>query len=78
MTAEEEKQDLVQLVQALDPPAVQAPRPIARLLSHQRELEFDEEELRPEFAAKLQRAQEAFARGEPGIPHEEILREFGL
>lgn len=34
------------------------------------------EELTPETAAALERARASFARGE-GIPHEEILREFG-
>lgn len=37
----------------------------------------DEEELPPETAAALERARASLARGE-GIPHEEILREFGL
>ena len=37
----------------------------------------EEEEITPETAAALKRARESLARGE-GIPHEEILREFGL
>ncbi len=37
----------------------------------------EEEEVRPETAAALARARASLARGE-GIPHEEILREFGL
>lgn len=37
----------------------------------------DEEEISPETAAALDRARASLARGE-GIPHEEILREFGL
>ncbi len=37
----------------------------------------EEEELAPETAAALDRARASLARGE-GIPHEEILREFGL
>jgi len=37
----------------------------------------EEEEITPETAAALDRARESLARGE-GIPHEEILREFGL
>ncbi len=37
----------------------------------------EEEELTPETAAALERARASLARGE-GIPHEEILREFGL
>lgn len=37
----------------------------------------EEEELTPETAAALDRSRASLARGE-GIPHDEILREFGL
>ena len=37
----------------------------------------EEEEITPETAAALDRARASLARGE-GVPHEEILREFGL
>jgi hypothetical protein len=37
----------------------------------------EEEEITPETAAALGRARASLARGE-GVPHEEILREFGL
>jgi len=37
----------------------------------------EEEAITPETAAALDRARASLARGE-GIPHEEILREFGL
>ena len=37
----------------------------------------EEEEITPETAAALERARASLARGE-GIPHEEIMREFGL
>lgn len=37
----------------------------------------EEEEITPETAAAIDRARASLARGE-GIPHEEILREFGL
>jgi len=37
----------------------------------------EKEEITPETAAALDRARASLARGE-GIPHEEILREFGL
>jgi hypothetical protein len=37
----------------------------------------EEEEVAPETAAALERARASLARGE-GIPHDEILREFGL
>jgi hypothetical protein len=36
----------------------------------------EEEEITPETAAALDRARASLARGE-GIPHDEILREFG-
>ena len=38
---------------------------------------LEEEEVTPETAAALDRARASLARGD-GIPHEEILREFGL
>jgi hypothetical protein len=37
----------------------------------------DEEEITPDTAAALERARASLARGE-GIPHQDILREFGL
>ena len=37
----------------------------------------EEEEITPETVAALDRARASLARGE-GIPHEEILREYGL
>ena len=37
----------------------------------------EDEEITPETAAGLARSRASLARGE-GIPHEEILREFGL
>jgi hypothetical protein len=37
----------------------------------------EEEEITPETAAALDRARASLVRGE-GIPHEEVLREFGL
>jgi hypothetical protein len=37
----------------------------------------DEEEITPETAAALARARASLARGE-GIPHQQILHEFGL
>ena len=37
----------------------------------------EEEEVAPETANALERSRASLARGE-GIPHEEILREFGL
>ncbi|MGD0989573.1 MAG: hypothetical protein ABR874_17315 [Candidatus Sulfotelmatobacter sp.] len=37
----------------------------------------EEDDLTPETVAAIKRARASLARGE-GIPHEEILREFGL
>jgi hypothetical protein len=37
----------------------------------------EDEEITPETAVALERARASLARGE-GIPHEDILREFGL
>jgi hypothetical protein len=37
----------------------------------------EEEQITPETAAALDRARASLARGE-GIPHEDVLREFGL
>lgn len=39
--------------------------------------QLEEESLTPDTAAALDRARASLARGE-GIPHDEILREFGL
>jgi hypothetical protein len=38
---------------------------------------IEEDDLTPETAAALDRSRASLARGE-GIPHEEVLREFGL
>ncbi len=38
---------------------------------------IEDEEVTPETAAALERSRASLARGK-GIPHEEILREFGL
>lgn len=73
----EDKQVLHQLIEELPGEAVHALRTVAQFMVH-REFEFDDEELRPEVVAQLQKAEQSVARGEPGIPHEEILREFGL
>jgi ethanolamine utilization microcompartment shell protein EutL len=48
--------------------------PLARSLA---QAAAEEEELTPETAAALERARASLARGE-GIPHDDILREFGL
>jgi hypothetical protein len=48
--------------------------PLARSLAM---APVEDEEITPETAAALDRARQSLRRGE-GIPHEEILREFGL
>jgi hypothetical protein len=48
--------------------------PLARSLAN---APVEREEISPETAAALDRARASLARGE-GIPHDEILREFGL
>lgn len=48
--------------------------PLARSLAL---AEVEEEDLAPDTAAALDRARASLARGE-GIPHDEVLREFGL
>lgn len=50
------------------------PEPLLQSLS---QAPVEEEEITAETAAALDRARSSLARG-PGIPHEEILREFGL
>ena len=37
----------------------------------------EDEDLKPETVAALDRARSSLARGE-GVPHEDVLREFGL
>ena len=71
-----------QLLDELDPAQFDA---IARLLEVMAEplarslamAPVEEEEITPDTAAALDQARASLARGE-GIPHEEILREFGL
>jgi len=48
--------------------------PLARSLAL---AQVDDEDLTPDTVAMLDRARASLARGE-GIPHDEILREFGL
>jgi len=51
-----------------------APEPLLVSLSR---AAVEEEEITAETAAALDRSRDSLARGE-GVPHEEILREFGL
>lgn len=54
--------------------ATEGVEPLARSLAY---APVEEEEITPETAESLDRARASLARGE-GIPHAEILREFGL
>ncbi len=72
----EDKQALHQLIDELPGEAVQALRTVAELMVP-REIEFDDEELRPEVAERLDAAHRSLDRGE-GIPHSQILRDFGI
>jgi hypothetical protein len=79
---DQERQQAHQLLDMLTPEKLNAVRslleamvePLSRSLAL---APVEEEEITPETAAALDRARAALARGE-GIPHEEILREFGL
>jgi hypothetical protein len=78
----QERQQAHALLDLLPPEKLNAVRsllevmvePLARSLAL---APVDEEEITPETAAALDRARASLARGE-GIPHEEVLREFGL
>lgn len=50
------------------------PEPLALALSR---VPVDDEDITPETSAEIADARASLARGE-GIPHDEILREFGL
>ena len=39
---------------------------------------YDDEPVTPEEKATVESARESIRRGEPLIPHEELMREFGL
>jgi hypothetical protein len=78
----QEKQQVHEMVERLAPGELTAVRgllevlldPLARSLAN---APVEDEEITPEMAAALDRARASIERGE-GIPHEDILREFGL
>jgi hypothetical protein len=78
----QERQEAHALLDVLPPEKLYAVRsllevmvePLARSLAL---APFDDEELTPETIEAIKRGCESLDRGE-GIPHEEILREFGL
>ena len=63
---------IAQLLEVLT--SVEGVEPLDRALA---QASVEEEEITPETAEALDRARASLARGE-GIPHAEILREFGL
>ena len=77
-----EKQHAHQLIDQLPPTQLSAVvglleamlEPISRVIAN---APIEEEEVTPEVAAAIEHRRASLARGE-GIPHEEILREFGL
>ena len=74
----EAKQQAHELIDQLRPEQLNAVVGVLEVMVHgDREIPVEEEEITPETAAALDRARASLARGE-GIPHEEILREFGL
>jgi len=82
LTLQQERQQAHALIDLLPPEKLGAVRnllevmvePLSRSLAL---APFEDEEITPETAAELDQARASLARGE-GIPHEEILREFGL
>jgi hypothetical protein len=77
-----DRQQAHQLLDELDPAQFYAvakllevmAEPLARLLAM---APVEEEEITPDTAAALDQARASLARGE-GIPHEDLMREFGL
>jgi hypothetical protein len=82
MAPANEKQQAHDLIERLAPSQISAvvhllqvmTGPLSRALAS---APVEEEEITSETAAALDRARASLARGE-GIPHEDILREFGL
>lgn len=78
----EARQHVHELIEQLGPDQLAAVRqllevmvePLSRSLAL---VPVEDEEITPETAAEIDQARASLARGE-GIPHEEILREFGL
>jgi len=78
----QERQQAHALVDMLPPAKLKAVRSLLEVMVEPltRSLALapvEEEEITPEMADALDRARASLVRGE-GIPHEEILREFGL
>ena len=77
-----DRQQAHQLLDELDPAQFDSvakllevmAEPLARLLAM---APVEEEEITPDTAAALDQARASLARGE-GIPHEDLMREFGL
>jgi hypothetical protein len=81
-TVAQERQQAHALLDLLPPEKLNAVRNLLEVMAEplSRSLALapiEDEEITPETAAELDLARASLARGE-GIPHEEILREFGL
>ena len=76
MDALTEKQQVHELVERLAPSQVKAVRGLLETMLDPT-ANFEDEDITPETASALDRARASLDRGE-GIPHDEILREFGL
>jgi len=82
-----DRQQAHQLLDQLNPVQFEAIAQLLKILAATERVEplalslgqapVEEEEITPETAEALNRARASLARGE-GIPHAEILREFGL
>lgn len=78
----EQRQQAHALLDMLEGEKVAAVRTLLEVMvqphsQHLSALPVEEEELSPETIAEIQQARASLKRGE-GIPHEEILREFGI
>jgi len=78
--SKDEKQQAHELIDRLPPTQLSAVVGLLEAMLDPASLfgaSVEDEEIAPETAAALDRARASLARGE-GIPHEEVLREFGL
>lgn len=83
----QEREQAHALLDSLDADQLAAVRHLLEVMSEQKQIEplarslanapIDEEEINEATAAVLEEARASLRRGQ-GIPHEEILREFGL
>jgi hypothetical protein len=72
-----EKRQVHELIERLAPSQVIAVRGVLEALLEVTDIPLEDQEITSEMAVQLDRARASLNRGE-GIPHDEILREFGL